>query len=54
MHCAVACAAFPAMPSLIEQLDRPTKALYSVAGQKHLIAITLERDTPPPRMIPGN
>ncbi|NIJ15360.1 hypothetical protein ACLIMP_25350 (plasmid) [Novosphingobium aerophilum] len=54
MHCAVACAAFPAMPPLIEQLDRPTKALYSVAGQKHLIAITLERDTPPPRMIPGN
>ena len=54
MYCAVACAAFPAIPPLIEQRDRPTKTLYSVVGQKHLATITLEGETPPPRMTPRN
>ncbi len=54
MHCAVACAAFPAMPPLIEQRDRPTKTLYSIVGQRYLAAITLEGETPPPRMTPRN
>jgi hypothetical protein len=34
--------------------ESPSHRKSPVAGQKHLIAITLERDTPPPRMIPGN
>ena len=54
MHCAVACAAFPAIPPLIEQRDRPTKTLYSIVGQRYLAAITLEGETPPPRMTPRN
>src|SRR3546814_13504245 len=48
MHCAVACAAFPAIPPLIEQRDRPTKTLYSVAGQKHLATIQLEAEKQTP------
>ncbi len=54
MHCAIACAAFPAMAPFIGQRYRPTKTLYSVVGQKHLAAITLEGETPPPRMTPRN
>lgn len=54
MHCAVACAAFPAMPPFIEQRDQPTKTLHSIVGPQHLAAVTLEGETPPPRMTPRN
>ena len=54
MHCAALCAAFPAMPPCIEPADQPTKMLHPIAGQQHLAAITLEGETPPPRMTPRN
>ena len=54
MHCAVACAAFPAIPLFIEQRDQPTKTPHPVAGQQHLAAVTLEGETPPPRITPRN
>ena len=54
MYCAVACAAFLAMPPLIEQRDQPPKTLHPIAGQQQLAAITLEGETPPPRMTPRN
>ncbi|WP_156415198.1 hypothetical protein [Sphingobium baderi] len=54
MHCAVACAAFPAIAPLIEQRDQPTKTPHPVASQQHLAAITLKGETPPPRMTPKN
>ena len=54
MHCAVACAAFPVMLPFIEQRDLPTKTLHPIVGQRHLAAIMLEGETPPPRMTPRN
>lgn len=54
MHCAVACAAFPAMPPFIEQRDQPIKTLHPVGGQQYFAAIMLEGETPPPRMTPRN
>lgn len=54
MHCAALCAAFPAIASLIEQRDQPSKTLHPAAGQQHLAAITLEGETPPPRMTLRN
>lgn len=54
MHCAAACAAFPATPPLIEQRDQPPKTQHPLARQHDLAAITLEGETPPPRMTPRN
>ncbi|MCG2841473.1 hypothetical protein L6Q21_10820 [Sandaracinobacter sp. RS1-74] len=53
-HCAVACAAFPAMPPFIDQPDQPTKTLHPIVGPQHLAVIALEGETPPPRMTPRN
>lgn len=54
IHCATLCAAFPAMPPLIEQRDQPTKVPHPLARQQDLAAIALEGETPPPRMTPRN
>lgn len=50
--CAVACAAFPALPPVIDQPGKRVKALHSAAGPKRLTAIKLDGETPPPRTTP--
>src|SRR3546814_11334263 len=48
MHCAVACAAFLAIPTLLVQPYRPPKPLNSVLGQKHIEMISPAGAQPPP------
>ena len=52
MNCAVACAAFPAVPPLVGEPWQPMRIEHMAAGHRQLSAIVLEGETPPPRMTP--
>lgn len=52
MSCAVACAAFPAVPPLVGEPWQRSNIEHVAAGLRRLSAIVLEGETPPPRMTP--